>query len=178
MENIILGHGQPEALTSSSTKSRRNPSVKDIPGPRTLATSVRFRNLSGNRIEIWYDNGTPAGSFQGELGPGMDSTTNAYVGHVFYFTEKGNRKNELARHTITEDKVFYLVHDHRNPASQQILDKTAQELKYMGDYYERTGIRWRANYGKDGPRPPPVLHMWPAQEVGQTHGIVSRNGYW
>ena len=38
--------------------------------------------------------------------------------------------------------------------------------------------RWRHYFGPDGPRPPPVLNMWPADEIGQVHEINSTNGYW
>lgn len=48
----------------------------------------------------------------------------------------------------------------------------------MAEYLNRTGIHWRHHFGYDGPRPPPILHMWPAQEIGQTHHVVSKNGHW
>lgn len=91
-------------MTTFSTR-RRHPSIRDIPGPRTTATSAKFRSLSSRPIQIWYDNGTPDWSFQGELSSGQETTTNAYQGHVFIFTEKANKANVLARHTITADKV-------------------------------------------------------------------------
>jgi hypothetical protein len=74
--------------------------------------------------------------------------------------------------------VLYLVHDEKHPASQKVLERTARELSFTGEYYKRTGIHWRANYDESGPRPPPVLHMWPAQEIGQIHNVVSNNGFW
>lgn len=48
-------------------------------------------------------------SFQGELTSGQETTTNAYAGHVFVFTEKTNKSNILARHIITPDKVFLFI---------------------------------------------------------------------
>jgi hypothetical protein len=91
------------------SKQRRHPSVIDVPGPRTTATSAKFRSLSSRPIEIWYDDKTAEWSFQGELKSGQETTTNAYAGHVFIFTEKGNKRNVLARHTIRSDKVLYHV---------------------------------------------------------------------
>ena len=35
----------------------------------------------------------------------------------------------------------------------------------MEQYFNKTGLLWRHYYGPAGPRPPPVLHMWPATEV-------------
>jgi hypothetical protein len=106
-EEILIGSDTPTFTESGATKVRRHPNVKDIPGARTTATSIKFRNLSAKTIEIWYDNSTPEGSFQGELKSGQDSTTNAYEGHIFFFTEKGNKKNELARFTITAEKAMF-----------------------------------------------------------------------
>jgi prolyl 4-hydroxylase len=180
-EILITNNPSTAEAASSRTfvkKSRRHPSVRDIPGPRTTATSAKFRSLSSRPIQIWYDNGTPEMSFQGELISGQETTTNAYQGHVFFFTEKANKKNVLAKHTISADQVLYLVKDPKHPADRLILEKTEREEKFMADYLNRTGRHWRHHYGLDGPRPPPVLHMWPAQEVGQVHRATSRNGYW
>ena len=40
------------------------------------------------------------------------------------------------------------------------------------------GIAWRHFFGPNGPRPPPVLHMWPTKEVGAVHQVDSLNGFW
>ena len=40
------------------------------------------------------------------------------------------------------------------------------------------GNLWRHYYGKDGPRPPPVLHMWAADKIGQKHQVESSEGFW
>jgi hypothetical protein len=48
----------------------------------------------------------------------------------------------------------------------------------MQEYYNRTGNQWRHYFGPDGPRPPPILHMWPAKEVGQIHKVISDEGHW
>ncbi len=75
--------------------------------------------------------------------------------------------------------MLYLVRDDpAHSASPEILDKTKREEKFMEEYYNRTGIHWRHNFGFDGPRPPPVLHMWSAQEIGQVHRRTSMNGHW
>lgn len=109
IENILIGPDNQITMEPGQTKIRRHPNVKDIPGARTTATSIKFRNLSAKTIEIWYDDGTDAGSFQGQLNSGQDSTTNAYEGHVFFFTEMGNKQNELARYTITANKVIIIL---------------------------------------------------------------------
>jgi hypothetical protein len=53
---------------------------------------------------MYWDDGR-GGVPQGTLRANSESTTNSYVGHVFYFTEKGNKANEVARVTIEDGKV-------------------------------------------------------------------------
>lgn len=163
---------------STESKSRRHPQVVDIPGRRTTATSVKFRSLSSRVIDIWFDDGG-AGSMQGTLRSGQETTTNAYLGHVFFFTDHNNRSHELDRITITADKVFYVIRDDpEHSAAYEHISRTAAEEAFMLEYLNRTGIHWRHNYDSKGPRPPPVLYMWPAEEVGQVHSVTSANGFW
>jgi hypothetical protein len=39
-------------------------------------------------------------------------------------------------------------------------------------------MHWRSYYGPNGPRPPPALHMWSAEAIGDTHKIISTEGFW
>ena len=41
-----------------------------------------------------------------------------------------------------------------------------------------TGLLWRHFYGPEGPRAPPVLHMWPADKLGDIHKVTSNVGIW
>jgi hypothetical protein len=51
-----------------------------------------------------YDDGND-GVYQGSLTFGKESTTNTYEGHVFFFTEPGDKSKELARFTMDADRV-------------------------------------------------------------------------
>jgi hypothetical protein len=51
------------------------------------------------------------GTFQGSLTVGKESTINTYEGHVFFFTEHKKKKRELARLTMTKDKVRYTIYN-------------------------------------------------------------------
>ena len=55
---------------------------------RSFGTSVavKFRNLSGRQVQLWYDDGR-SGVRSSVIRPGRDATTNSYPGHVFCFTE-------------------------------------------------------------------------------------------
>ena len=60
----------------------------------------------------------------------------------------------------------------------ETLDLANREEAFQKEYLERTGIQWRHDFGPSGPRDPPSLFMWPADEVGQVHKTVSNEGYW
>ena len=74
--------------------------------------------------------------------------------------------------------MLYLLQDEASPAPDDVFQRTADELEYMADYKENTGMQWMSYYGEDGPRAPPVLYMWPAEEVGQVHQVISTHGKW
>jgi hypothetical protein len=44
--------------------------------------------------------------------------------------------------------------------------------------FDSVGIRWRHYYGPNGPRAPPKLFMWPANEIGEVHYLESEEGKW
>ena len=152
-----------------------NPHIQLL-GTITTAMSAKFRALVPS-MDMWYEDGR-GGSFQGTLTLGRESTTNTYEGHVFFFTETGNKDNEYARFTMDRDQVLYLVRSEDHPVPEELEELTQSELEFSREYKERTGIHWRHFYGPDGPRPPPVLHMWPASHIGQTHKVNSTEGFW
>lgn len=53
-----------------------------------------------------------------------------------------------------------------------------KEIEHNAKYKARVGIPWRHHFGPEGPRPPPVLYMWPAKQIGDVHQVVSTQGYW
>jgi hypothetical protein len=79
---------------------------------------------------------------------------------------------------MSKDQVFYVIEDPNGETPQDLLDFTQRELQFMEDYFKRTGIHWRHYYGPNGPRAPPVHYMWPANVVGEVHGVTSSNGRW
>mmetsp|Transcript_18595 Transcript_18595/g.25684 ORF Transcript_18595/g.25684 Transcript_18595/m.25684 type:complete len:532 (+) Transcript_18595:25-1620(+) len=154
----------------------KNPFVT-ILNVRTTAMSAKFRCFVPSKVHIWYDNGQD-GSFQGFLTLGKEYTINTYEGHVFYFTEGDDKTKEYARFVMNKDQVTYLVMDPERPPPNSYLVQQAKEDAFMAEYLNRTGIRWRHYFGPDGPRPPPSLHMWPANNIGEVHKVVSHEGKW
>lgn len=45
-------------------------------------------------------------------------------------------------------------------------------------FFDYVGIKWRHYYGPNGPRAPPKLFMWPANEIGEVHSLESGEGKW
>ena len=80
--------------------------------------------------------------------------------------------------TVLLNQVIYSIYDPEHQASESIIAHHEKEMAFMGDYYNKTGIHWRHYYGPNGPRPPPILYMWPADIIGQTHKVESPEGYW
>jgi hypothetical protein len=70
------------------------------------------------------------------------------------------------------------VKDPERPPPNSYLVQQAKEDAFMAEYLNRTGIRWRHYFGPDGPRPPPTLHMWPANAIGEVHSVISDEGKW
>eukprot|EP00596_Hydrurales_sp_CCMP1899_P002160 CAMPEP_0119036200 /NCGR_PEP_ID=MMETSP1177-20130426/3728_1 /TAXON_ID=2985 /ORGANISM="Ochromonas sp, Strain CCMP1899" /LENGTH=495 /DNA_ID=CAMNT_0006995645 /DNA_START=160 /DNA_END=1644 /DNA_ORIENTATION=- len=148
-----------------------------IMGYRTTAMSAKFRCLC-KAVDYYYDDGLE-GTFQGSLTLGVETTTNSYAGHVFFFTEKGNKKKEIARYTMRQAQNLYVILDKKNPPPASYLEHIRKEEQFSGEYFNRTGILWRHYFGPDGkPRPPPTLFMWSAPSMGYKHNVVSNHGFW
>lgn len=141
----------------------------------TQAMSVKFKTLTP--CDYYYDDGRD-GIYQGRLRLGGESTTNTYEGHVFYFTRVGKKDSVLARFTMNRDTVTYVVTDPKSLPPRHLQEQVDKEKAFTKSYRERTGLHWRHYYGPDGPRPPPILHMWEAQSVGQVHRVESTEGHW
>lgn len=75
-------------------------------------------------------------------------------------------------------KVVYFVLNEKYPIPEEYEALARQEKEFGVKYLESTGITWRHYFGKEGPRPPPSLPMWPAHEIGETHHLVSKHGFW
>lgn len=179
-----LQYGVHRAKTelNAENRTRPHPLVRALTEPKTTAMAAKFRSMCPDPIDMWYDDGG-RGTEQGHLRLGQETTTNTYAGHVFYFTLKGKggasgKGRELARFTMSPDQVLYIIYDAAKSAPADLLAATKREETFMKEYFAKTGIHWRHYYGPNGPRPPPVLHMWEAPKVGAVHVVESPVGYW
>ena len=171
---------RPSALSTPSEGRGvhiRPDSPISIMGYRTDAMSAKFRCLTPFPIDYYYDDGR-GGTQQGSLALGKETTTNTYAGHTFFFTRAGMKHEEIARYTMTQDRTLYVIMDTKNPPPKEYLQAWEAEEAFMEKYFNKTGLLWRHYYGPAGPRPPPVLHMWPATQLGDVHKVTSQEGHW
>ena len=72
-------------------------------GRTTTSLTAKFRCLA-TAADYWFEDGL-GGAYQGTLTLGIEASTNSYEGHVFFFTEKGNKSNEYARVILSRAQV-------------------------------------------------------------------------
>eukprot|EP00600_Ochromonadales_sp_CCMP1393_P008568 CAMPEP_0174962562 /NCGR_PEP_ID=MMETSP0004_2-20121128/4848_1 /TAXON_ID=420556 /ORGANISM="Ochromonas sp., Strain CCMP1393" /LENGTH=438 /DNA_ID=CAMNT_0016211099 /DNA_START=94 /DNA_END=1410 /DNA_ORIENTATION=- len=156
-----------------------HPSVRPLDAKyrATTAMNARFRSLSPTKVRIFYDDGK-GGTQMGHLSLGQETSTNSYETHEFFFTDFDNKDVEIARVKMRQDQVMYIVEDPNHPAPEELRESTYREADFMKEYLNRTGLHWRHYFGPEGPRPPPVLYMWPAPAVGAVHTVLSTESYW
>ena len=56
-----------------------------------------------------------------------------------------------------------MIEDESQPAPKDMLEHIAKEKKFLDSYLSDHGIPWRHYFGPNGPRAPPTLYMWPAE---------------
>ena len=121
---------------------------------------------------------------------GQTTTTNSYEGHVFYFTleqesffgggsvSNTNKGREVHRVRIHKEQTLYIIQDKENSPPSGIKKQADKEVEFTSQYFVEKGIQWRHFFGTQGPRPPPSLYMWPADQIGLVHKVDSPEGYW
>ncbi|KAJ8602110.1 hypothetical protein CTAYLR_001601 [Chrysophaeum taylorii] len=174
-QDVFLDPGEYEDLSLEeigvSVKELRHQRPTEQPRKTKGASmGVKFRNFRREALEMYWDDGTPQGTYSGRV-PGLGRTaTMTYQSHTFFF-KRGDA--EIARFEMLPAKNFYIIEpdDEEIRRSQEYQD-ALREKAFMEAYEERTGTPWLSFY----PRDPPVLHMWPAEKVGQTHAVATPFG--
>lgn len=94
---------------STGAVHRPHPSVVSLANePRSTCMSAKFRSLTPNVIDMYYDDGGD-GVLTAILRMGQETTTNTYEGHVFYFTEHGQKHKEIVRFTMNSAEVIIII---------------------------------------------------------------------
>ena len=138
---------------------------------------VVFRSLTSRDIEIYFDD-KKEGLLYALLHPGQVVSTNAYPHHEFFVTAAGNKSDVVVRFVITTDQGIFYITEKEHPPHHLLLEMSQKEIEHNAKYKARVGFPWRHHFGPEGPRPPPVLYMWPAKQIGDVHQVLSTQGYW
>jgi len=140
--------------------------------------AVKLINFSRRTLKEMWDDGSSEGVYNGEIGGrlGDRSVLTTYAGHSFNLIDK--RTGEFYRRLTMKNDIHYIVLE-PDPDDSAVLNSekyvgAKREEHFMRQYYQHYGYPWLATYG----RPAPVLNMWPAEYLGQTHTIRTRHGHW
>jgi hypothetical protein len=103
---------------------------------------------------------------------------NSYIGHSFFFAPVKEKTKRLKEITVHAKEVVYTLEPTPGSPSHDAFIKDQEKQKFLRDehafmekYKKETGVFWRGVY----PRAKPVHYMWPADEVGQVHKVVSKH---
>jgi len=140
------------------------------------ALGAKFRNFRRTPLEMYWDDGTDPGMYSGQV-PAMGRTaTTTYDGHAFKFVD-ARSKELVTRLVMRSDTHMYIIDpledDYRTLNSPEYI-KAKQEAAFLRNYYDTHGIPWLSVHD----RPAPILNMWPADRIGQSHQVVTQHGFW
>lgn len=108
--------------------------------------------------------------------------TTAYPNHKFQMTRQDKPDKIVTTFTATKGQNIYAFEPFqgdygkayqklKKPADFQNYILQHNNLLFAEQYKEKTGREWLALYGH---RSPPHFHMWPAESLGQTHTITTK----
>lgn len=98
--------------------------------------------------------------------------------HIYYYSFSLKTFTSFGMIYSRDPQVYYHIFDEEAPGDADEIALTRAEVDFSEQYHRNTGRKWRQYFGRNGARPPPVLHMWPADTVGQQHGVFTTHGYW
>jgi len=127
------------------------------------AFPVKFRNLCGHEVRLWYDPGhEQEAQMQDKIAPGGDATTNSYPGHAFCFTLESATgcDQAICRVKMDPDTYTYTCDDGTGSEAEAL--RWRNEDAFNLDYRNQTGRHWISFW----PRKPPQLYMHEAKSVG------------
>ena len=99
-----------------------------------------------------------------------------YDGHAFSFVDvqSGLLYTKITMRYNVHFIVLQPEADDTETLDSEAYKAAMREEKFMAEYYKEHGQPWLARFG----RPSPVLNMWPANYVGQTHTVETQHGQW
>jgi len=149
-------------------------------GRRTSSTGVAVKiiNFTRRRFDEMWDDGSEEGVYNGSIKGqlGARDVLMTYGGHAFRFVD--HKTKELYRRIEMRSDVHFIIFppdkDDKKALASKEYAAALHEAAFMQDYYAHHNYPWLARYG----RPAPVLNMWPADHIGQTHVIKTQQSHW
>jgi len=179
-EEQVLAYVPPDISTyyqlPDKTKVRRKTSYKGMAG--------KFFNLSPEPQKLMWDPGNGRESAMiGIAEPFQAIGTATFPGHLFYFTPKKSRtENVRYRFQVKSQTSLYVYDpylespdDTINLSSSQLemYKKQRDTIAFSNQYKEYTGREWLSNFK----RPRPLHFMWPANYFGEEYNISTTETY-
>jgi len=175
-EDLIIRGNRRKYDVGGNADANADPEEQDVRGEEeetvasvnsfATALPVKFRNICGRELSLWYDDGSGPGQLQAHIGPnGEDSTTNSYPSHKFCFAEKGDERGcqgSVCKAQVNHDVYTYVCDD--GTGSDAAKEAWRKENAFNDQYRaSHGGKHWIARY----PNPKPKLHMHEATRVGE-----------
>jgi hypothetical protein len=158
----------------------------DFPG-----LAGKFVNMSPQRLDLMYDNGSgPPGSLIGHTGPYESTGTSTYPEHVFYFVNPKSYEVVCSIRVKKGTSIYYCDPfvktdlsdpsagvlsgpvsslDELNEQERSLYDAAKFNREFAPLYREFTGSEWFGNFPTEKPR----HKMWRADYFGQEHVVTS-----
>ena len=148
---------------------------------------AKFRSFWPRKLQMRYDDGSEHGVYSGLIRSMGYTATNTYTKHVFAFHEMPAGGNDpsappgtlVKRFTMDDNGQMYILEPETNAAGDKVkasptYKATMAEYKFAGEYFAEHKTPWLSFY----PRAKPVLNIWPATQLGQSHHVFSSHGYY
>ena len=169
------------------TSVYKTPSIQDLTrDPDSQAVSLsfpgfaaKFINLSDKpKLLFWAGRGGHAQAHKliSEVAPMEAVGTATTPGQTFFITPVYDSAHQLQVWTVTADEAVVVYEDRdlkiETLTPSMLLKYRMQKLSssFAKDYLARTGRPWLSYF----PRPPPLHKFWPADYLGQSHGVTSQ----
>lgn len=144
---------------------------------------AKFVNMGPKPIRIHWISGNPRDEpmYICDIEPFGSAGTASYPKNDFRVTTKDQPDKVLASIQVTKGQNVYIFDPFKNNYNKAYRKLKPDEFqKYMiqynnnifaKQYREHTGREWLALYGQ---KQPPRFHMWPAESIGQTHTVTTK----
>jgi len=172
------------STTTTKSYSRVEPEFNGFGG--------KFINMSNKYLDFHWEDEEDGDSFLiAHFTPFESNGLGTYPGHRFYLVDPEEPDVRLTLWIVEDypENIYvydpYYVEDdeeqteknlrrHLDRKERSQYDRWEKTILYNEAYLEKTGRSYLANYGDQGPRAPPMHHMWRADYFGQQHWVTTR----